>query len=54
MRQMTEYLVSQIQRHLHADQQKQVIRVDGFDDLNLYRLLCERMESCCLYRISQK
>lgn len=47
MKQLTEYIFKQIIHSIKPDHDKQVIRVDGFDDLYLYLLLCQKVQKYC-------
>lgn len=47
MKQLAEYIFHDIDRNL-KDSEKQVVRVDGFEDLGVYLHLCQRVEKLCL------
>lgn len=42
MKQLADYIFSVIQKNLELGGDKQVIRVDGFENLGLYLRLCEK------------
>ncbi len=47
MKQLTEYIFKGICRGLDQNSEKQVVRVDGFEDLRLYLLLCQKVFKYC-------
>lgn len=48
MRHLADYIFHDICQNLQRNSDKQVIRVDGFEDLGLYLRLCENVSSFCL------
>ena len=47
MLQMTEFIFSQITEKIDPSSSKQVIRVDGLDDLRIYQHLCKKLDVYC-------
>ncbi len=47
MKQLTEYIYKQIINNIRLSNEKNVIRVEGFDDIDLYCSLCEKIETYC-------
>ena len=50
MKQLADYIFSGIQKNLELGGDKQVIRVDGFENLGLYLRLCEKAAALCIKR----
>ena len=50
MKQLADYIFSGIQKNLELGGDKQVIRVDGFENLGLYLRLCEKVAALCIKR----
>ena len=50
MKQLADYIFSVIQKNLELGGDKQVIRVDGFENLGLYLRLCEKAAALCIKR----
>lgn len=50
MKQLTDFIYEYIRRNISSSSDKQIIRVDGFEDLRIYRRLCERVNSLCFER----
>lgn len=47
MKQLTEYIYQDIRHSLDRNGDKQIIRVDSFEDLRLYLLLCQKVFDYC-------
>lgn len=47
MKQLTDFIYRDIKQNLQRNSEKQVIRVDGFEDIRLYLLLCQRVQELC-------
>ena len=47
MKQLTDYIYRDVKRSIQRPGDKQVIRVDGFEDLRLYLRLCENVYALC-------